>query len=94
MNNENSALMRCWPSNSCQESRIRFRDHALSGLHADDAALAGDLAHEQGADRIPLEERVEQVPHPDLVPDLVALDEGQVPHILVVAAAPAHEVPD
>ena len=45
---------------------IRSADDALAAVETDDTALAGDLTYKQGPDRITLEQRVEQVPHPDL----------------------------
>jgi hypothetical protein len=60
---------------------IRFGDDPLSAVEADDTALSGGLAYQQRSDRIALEKRVQEVPHPALIPDNVPLNERQVPTI-------------
>jgi hypothetical protein len=53
--------------------------------------LALHAAQEQGPDRVVLEQRVEQVPHPALVPHLASLNEREVPPVRIVSAPSSDE---
>ena len=74
---------------------IRVSHMANAGVvDPDRPGLLPHPAQQDRADRIPGQQRVQQVPHADLVPRLRSLDEGQVPGVRVPAHPTPHEVTD
>lgn len=63
-------------------------------VDVDRPGLLPHPAQQDRADRVSGEQRVQQVPHPDLVPRLGSLDEGEVPGVHVPAHPTSHKITD